>query len=135
MCRCPAGSSEEVTASWTAAFRYDEGQGFWVLNSANGSNRDSWCQWLRFGADRSGYLACGQLIDLDLWYDDSEQESSWRVNGEDVTPEEYHAIEKEYAAWLENLNGQEDPPIGVISIRDRDEGLPDRLAAWLGYEP
>ena len=128
-------ANPEVTASWTAAFRYDEGQGFWVLNSANGSNRDSWCQWLRFGADRSGYLACGQLIDLDLWYDDSEQESSWRVNGEDVTPEEYHAIEKEYAAWLENLNGQEDPPIGVISIRDRDEGLPDRLAAWLGYEP
>ncbi len=84
--------------------------------------------------DRSGYLACEQLIDLDLWYDDSEQESSWQVSGEDVTPEEYHAIEKEYATWLENLN-EEDPPIGVISIRDRDDGLFDRLAAWLGYEP
>ena len=49
-------------------------------------------------------------------------------------PEEYHAIEKEYAAWLENLN-EMDTPIGVISIRDRDDGLLNRLAAWLGYEP
>ena len=128
-------ANPEVTAPWTAAFRYDEAQGFWVLNSANGSNRDSRCRWLRFGADRCGYLACEQLIDLDLWYDDSEQESVWKVNGEDVTPEEYHAIEKEYAVWLENLNELEYPPIGIISLRERDDGLPDRLAAWLGYEP
>jgi hypothetical protein len=128
-------ANPEVTASWTAAFRYDEVQGFWVLNSANGSNRDRSSRWLRFGADRSGYLACEQLIDLDLWYDDSEQENSWRINGEDVTPEEYHAIEQEYSAWLENLNRQEYPPIGVISLRERDDDLPDRLADWLGYEP
>ncbi len=128
-------ANPEISAPYAAAFRYDEAQGFWVLNSANGSNRDRSSRWLRFGADRCGYLACEQLIDLDLWYDDSEQENSWQVNGEDVTPEEYHAIEKEYSVWLENLNGQEDPPIGVISIRDRDEGLLERLADWLGYEP
>ena len=128
-------ANPEISAPYVAAFRYDEAQGFWVLNSANGSNRDRSSRWLRFGADRCGYLAFEQLIDLDLWYDDSEQENSWQVNGEDVTPEEYHAIEKEYSVWLENLNGQEDPPIGVISIRDRDEGLLERLADWLGYEP
>ena len=128
-------ANPEIAVPYAAAFRYDEAQGFWVLNSANGSNLDSRCRWLRFGADRCGYLACEQLIDLDLWYDDSEQENSWRINGEDVTPEEYHAIEKEYAVWLENLNGLEYPPIGVISLRDRDEGLLDRLADWLGYEP
>ena len=128
-------ANPEISVPYAAAFRYDEAQGFWVLNSANGSNRDRNSQWLRFGADRCGYLACEQLIDLDLWYDDSEQENSWRINGEDVTPEEYHAIEQEYSAWLENLNRQEYPPIGVISLRERDDDLPDRLADWLGYEP
>ena len=127
-------ANPEIAVPYAAAFRYDEAQGFWVLNSANGSNLDSRCRWLRFGADRCGYLACEQLIDLDLWYDDSEQENSWKINGEYVTPEEYHAIEKEYAVWLENLN-ELDTPIDVISIRDRDDGLPDRLADWLGYEP
>jgi beta-lactamase regulating signal transducer with metallopeptidase domain len=128
-------ANPDVSVPRTAAFRYDEAQGFWVLNSFNGSNRDSRGRWFRFGADRNGYLACEQLIDTELEKDDHEQEISWRINGEDVTQEEYRVIESEYANWLENLDEQAYPPIGMISIRDRDDGLPDRLAAWLGYEP
>ena len=127
-------ANPEVSSSWTAAFRYDEAQGFWVLNSFNGSNRDSRGRWLRFGADRNGYLACEQLIDMELEKDEHEQEISWKINGEDVTQEEYRVLEAEYANWLENLDELASPPIGIISIRDRDDGLPDRLAAWLGYE-
>ena len=124
-----------ITAPWTAAFRYDEAQRFWVLNSDNGSNRDYWCRWFRFGSDRCGYLACEQLIDMDLQYDDQEREIGWMINGEDVTQEEYRVCEAEYSNWLESLNALEYPSIGVISLRDRDDGLMDRLAAWLGYEP
>ena len=128
-------ANPQIPAAWTAALRFDEAQNFWVLNSANGSSRDYWCRWFRFGADRCGYLACEQLIDMELELDDQEREIGWKINGEDVTKEEYRVCEAEYSDWLESLNELEYPPIGVISLRDRDDGLLDRLADWLGYEP
>ena len=128
-------ANPEAAPAQAAAFRYDEAQGFWVLNSANGSNRDYWCRWFRFGSDRCGYLACEQLIDMDLQYGDQEREIGWKLNGDDVTQEEYRVFEAEYSNWLENLNELEYPRIGVISLRDRDDSLTDRLAAWLGIEP
>ena len=124
-----------------AAFRWDPVQGFWTLNSANGTELDRWCTWYRFGADQNGYLAAEQLVSLDLSLElaeDGYREISWEVNGESVTSEAYHAIADEYDAWLENLcfhPFDSEQRIKFFSLRERSDDLPDRLAAWLGIGP
>lgn len=93
-----------------AFFRYyytaDEGgnirEGFYLLNSGDGVEGDSWCTWFRFGQDEEGRLLCKALLKQGLDHDISAEgmpETWWAIDGEECTAEEYHAAVDAFNAW------------------------------------
>ena len=93
-----------------ACFRYycaadDRGyilEGFYLLDSGNGTSGERWCSWLVFGQDARGCLTCETRLTTDLaWDEDAEgtRETRWAVNGQECTAEEYHAAEDAFLSW------------------------------------
>ena len=81
----------------------------WYLNSRNAAwPAEAWCDWLRFGGDRNGYLACERLYSLTVQGEESfggvYTETGWQLNGQAVSREEYHAAEAEIEAWRASLD-------------------------------
>ena len=103
-----AGTGED----YSACFRYycaadDRGnilEGFYLLDSANGTSGERWCSWLVFGQDAQGCLTCETRLTTDLSWDEETEgtrETRWAINGQECTAEEYHAAVDAFNTWRE----------------------------------
>ncbi len=100
----------------------------WYLNSRNAAwPTEAWCDWLRFGGDRNGFLVCDCLYSLSVRGEESfggvYTETAWQLNGQTASREEYHAAEVAIEEWRASLDGFRWLELS-LSFREGGEPLP-----------